>query len=268
MNKYLFHHQPKRSSWQIMCDSVFAFYIRELKTRFGSNKQFGYFWSLAEPIAQAAFVSIFFTMLDRKSVASIPISLFLFTGVLPFQLFRKIFLILTTSVDANKSLLCYKQVAAIDFVIARIMVEFLIFFLVTVTIFLFLAYLGFDTIPNSLLELLLAIFLLVLLATGLGLILCCAVNYWPDCNNFASILMKAMFFMSGVVYCAQMVPTKYYYLIEWNPMLHAIEIIRDSYFESYTTPLGSWKYLGFWGIASFYIGLALFHANRIKFVTK
>ena len=51
-----------RSSWQIMCDSVHALLMREIKTRFGSNR-LGYFWAIAEPIAQAAVLGDVFPLL-------------------------------------------------------------------------------------------------------------------------------------------------------------------------------------------------------------
>ena len=51
-----------------MGDTVHALMMREIKTRFGSNRM-GYFWALAEPIAQAGIMALMFSLMGRNSVA-------------------------------------------------------------------------------------------------------------------------------------------------------------------------------------------------------
>lgn len=258
--------QAKRTHWQIMCDVIFALIIRELKTRFGANR-LGYFWAVAEPIFQVAIMGIIVTLLGRNSIANIPVALFLFTAILPFNLFNKLLPQLSQAVNANKGLLSYRQVNAIDPIISRIIIEICNYLLVYFLIFAFMGWLGFDVIPQDLLALLAASCLIAIIAIGLGLLLCSAEIYWSDTSKIVSIAMRPIFFVSGIFFCAPTIPQQYWYLFDWNPIFHAIELSRDAFFKSYESPIGDWIYLSLWALISFCCGLGVFNFNRMKFIT-
>lgn len=248
-----------------MQDVIFALMMRELKTRFGANR-LGYFWALAEPIAQVAVMGLIFSLIGRNSVANIPVALFLFTGMLPFKLFSKLLTQLSAAVSANRGLLSYRQVSAIDPVITRVLIELATYLVVYFLIMLVMAWLGFDVIPQNLLGVLAASSLLVVGAIGIGLMLCCAVTYWNDTSKVVSMVMQPMFLVSGIFFCAPMIPPQYWYLFDWNPIFHAIELSRDMYFQAYITPIGSWLYLSLFALFSFSLGLALFYQHRQRFI--
>jgi len=254
-----------RTSWQIMQDTVHALLMREIKTRFGADR-LGYFWAIAEPVAQASVMAVIFTLLGRSIVAGIPVAIFLFVGILPFKFFGKLVPQIGAAIDANKALFTYRQVTAIDPIITRILIEAVTFIVVYVLIFTVMAWLGFEVIPDDLLALLAACFLLLSLAVGLGLLLCCAATYWPDAAKLFSMVMTPMFFISGILYCATMIPEQYWYLFSWNPIFHLIELSRDAFFSSYKTPIGDWYFVSFVALSSLSIGLMTFRINRHRFI--
>jgi len=255
----------KRTSFQIMTSTVHALLMREIKTRFGANR-LGYFWAIAEPVAQASVMALIFTLLGRTSISGIPIALFLFTGILPFKFFSKLIPQVGAAVSANKALFTYRQVTAIDPIITRVLIETVTFIVVYILILSAMAWLGFDVLPNDLLALLAACFLLLTLAVGIGLLLCCAITYWPDAAKLFAMIMSPMFFISGVLYCATMIPEQYWYLFSWNPIFHLIELSRDAFFVSYTTPIGDWYFVSFIALASIALGLMAFRINRHRFI--
>ncbi|WP_298774422.1 ABC transporter permease [uncultured Shewanella sp.] len=255
----------KRASLKIMSDVIFALTMRELKTRFGHNR-LGYFWAIMEPVGQVAILGLIFSLIGRNSVANIPVALFLFTAILPFKLFGKLLNQLSAAIDANKGLLSYRQVTAIDPVITRIVIEVATFILVYVFIFSVMAWLGFTAWPDNLLGLLTATALLIIFTVGLGLLLCTAISFWKDANKLTAIITRPLFFISGIFFCATMIPPQYWYLLDWNPIFHAIELSRDSFFNAYTSPAGQWSYLSFCALVSFSLGLALFHLCRHRFI--
>lgn len=256
----------KRSSWQIMNDTVHALLMRELKTRFGTDR-LGYFWAIAEPAAQAAVMALIFTLIGRSSVAGIPVAMFLFVAILPFKFFAKLIPQIGAAIDANKALFTYRQVTAIDPIITRVLIEVVTFIVVYLLIFSAMAWLDFDVMPNDLLALFAASFILLAFAVGLGLLLCTAVTYWPDAAKLFAMIMTPMFFISGIFYCATMIPTQYWYLFSWNPVFHLMELSRDAYFASYTTPVGDWSFVSFVALVSLSLGLMVFRINRHRFVS-
>ena len=259
--------QPKRSSLQITIDTVHALLMRELKTRFGSSK-LGYFWAVAEPAGQAAILAILFTLIGRGSLAGVPVALFMISGLMPFKAFSKSLTRLSAGVQSNKALLSYRQVSPIDPLITRFVIELATFFIVYIVIMAAMFWLGFNVWPQDIMALIFASLLLMLLAVGLALCLSVAILYWGDTNKILTMAMRPMFFVSGVFFCATMIPQKYWYLFSWNPVFHAIELSRDAFFSSYETPIGSWFYLGGVTLVFNVLGLMLYRVNRIRFLTQ
>ncbi len=249
-----------------MRDTIHALLMRELKTRFGAKK-LGYFWALAEPIAQAAIFALLFTLIGRTSITGVPVALFLITGILPYKFFAKLLPQLTSAVQANKALFAYRQVTPIDPIITRLIIEITTFILVFIILLASLAWFGMEVMPDNMLALLGASTLLALLAIGLGLILCSAAAHWEDTTKLLGMVMTPLFFISGVLFCATMIPANYWYLFDWNPIFHAIELIHDAMFASYTTPVGSWSYLGSCALVAVGVGLMLYQVNRQRFIT-
>jgi capsular polysaccharide transport system permease protein len=255
----------KRTSIQITKDTVHALLMRELKTRFGASK-LGYFWALAEPVAQASIIAVLFTLIGRNSVNGVPVALFLISGIMPFKAFSKTLTQLSAGISANKSLFAYRQVSPIDPIITRLIIEVSTFFIVYLIILAVMYWLGFDVWPQDVLALIAASLLLLLLAFGLALCMSSAFLYWQDSSRLLSLVMRPMFFISGIFYCATMIPAKFWFLFTWNPIFHAIELSRDALFVSYQTPVGSWGYLAITSCTFTVLGLMLYRVNREKFV--
>jgi len=259
--------RQSRTSWQIMCETVHALLMREIKSRFGANR-LGYFWAIAEPVAQAAVLATLFTLIGRNSLSGIPVALFMITGILPYKVFLKLLLQLSAAVNANKALLTYRQVSAIDPIIARIIIEVTTFIMAYLVIISIMGWLDFEVIPANILALLMASALLVVFGIGIGLMLCVAMSYWQDTSKIVTMCMRPMFFISGIFFTATMIPQQYWYLFTWNPIFHALELSRDAFFIAYTSPIGSWEYLSFSALVSLTTGLGLFYNNRIRFISK
>jgi capsular polysaccharide transport system permease protein len=254
-----------RSSLQIMRDTVHALLMRELKTRFGSSK-LGYFWALAEPAAQASVLAIIFSLIGRSSLSGVPVAVFMLVALIPFKFFSKLLPQLSASVEANKGLLAYRQVSPLDPFIARLLIEVATFIMVYIILMGILAWLGFDVWPYDLLELITASALLILLATGLGLLLCNAVVYWKDTTKLLNMVTTPMMLISGIFYTATMIPSQYWYLFSWNPLFHIIELSRDAMFVSYVTPVGDAYYVAFLALIFNAVGLMLYQVNKRRFI--
>jgi capsular polysaccharide transport system permease protein len=104
------------------------------------------------------------------------------------------------------------------------------------------------------------------MAIGLGLMLCVGVSFWQDTTKVVTMVMQPMFFISGIFFAATMIPQQYWYLFSWNPIFHAIELSRDAFFITYTTPIGSWESLGLCALISFSAGIFLFYRHRTRFI--
>lgn len=255
-----------RTSLQIMKDTVFALMMRELKTRFGAKK-LGYFWAIAEPAAQASIMAIMFSFIGRNSLSGVPVALFMVSGLMPFKFFSKLMTQLAGSVKANKSLFTYRQVSIIDPLITRLIIEVVTYIIVFCIILSVMAWIGFDVEMQNFLAFLMINILLIGLGLGMGILLCVASAYWEDTGKVVGMMMMPMFLMSGIFFTATMIPQKYLYLFDWNPIFHIIELIRQAMFVSYTSPVGDWQYVAFCALVANAVGLMLYQISRQRFIT-
>ncbi len=255
-----------RTSLQIMKDTVFALMMRELKTRFGAKK-LGYFWAIAEPAAQASILAVMFSLIGRSSLSGVPVALFMISGLIPFKFFSKLMTQLAGSVGANKALFTYRQVSIIDPLITRLIIEVVTYIVVFCIILGVMAWLDFDVKMQDFLAFLMINILLISLGLGMGILLCVASAYWEDVTKVVGMVMLPMLMVSGVFFTATMVPQKYHYLFDWNPIFHIIELIRQAMFVSYTTPMGDWQYVAFCALVANAAGLMLYQVSRQRFIT-
>lgn len=257
--------RKSRSSLQIMIDTVFALMMRELKTRFGSKK-LGYFWAIAEPAAQAAFMAILFSLIGRASLSGVSVALFMISGIMPFKFFSKLFPQLANAVSANKSLFTYRQVSPIDPLITRLIIEVVTYIIVFSALLAGMAWLDFEVEMQDFLSFIVINIALILLGLGVGLILCISSTYWEDTAKLIAMIMTPMFFLSGIFFTATMVPQKYHYLLDWNPIFHVIELVRQAMFTSYTTPVGDLGYVAMCALIANATGLILYRVNYQRLI--
>ena len=105
-----------------------------------------------------------------------------------------------------------------------------------------LLWFGFDAIPADPLQVILGYVLLMIFSFSLGVIFCVAVTLFQEANKFLGLLMMPLMFISCVMYPLATIPSQYQHLFLWNPLVHAIELIRSGWIAGYNSPNVSWAY--------------------------
>ena len=254
-----------RTPWQIQKAAVQALYLREMKTRFGSQK-WGYFWAVIEP---AAFVAIFWVMFGfhlRKSMPGVDYPMFLMTGMIPWLLFSNIVNRLMTAFEANRGLFNYRQVKPIDSFIARALVECLVYFAVFVTFMAAGNLLGFQVAVADIFSLCLIIALFVLFSFGLGLLFAVLGSFSENFKKVVGLIMRPLFFTSGIFFTISVVPEKFRGILLVNPLLHFLELIRTYYFETLRSPYADLGYVLCWTISVLFLSLWLYEKLQKKII--
>lgn len=235
---------------------VTALFIRELKTRFGESK-FGYVWILLEPLSHIVLMLIVFSVIMGTTISNIPFSLFLVTGMIPFFLFKNIVMNLMNGISANKALFAYQPVKPIAVYAARSLLEAIIYFTIFVLILGMFWWFGLaDATIGHPFEILLAFIMIVLFGISMGIPLSIAVHSFPSLKLVVSVGMTILYFASAILYPVWMVPSPYLEYLEYNPLLHLIELFRDAFFQyypnaegiSYASPVWTMLFLGYIGM--------------------
>lgn len=235
-------NQTPRSPFQVLRDVTFGLLIRELKTRFGSYR-LGYAWALIEPLLIISLFSAIFGMRSQSGFGGVPVQVFITAGYLPFMFFNKVVTQIKSAVKSNMGLFCYRQVTPFATFVARFMLEAMVGMVVGVILVMGLLWFGFAAIPADPLQLLLAYALLMVFSFSLGIIFCVIGTLVPEADKFLSLLMMPLMFISCVMHPLISVPTQYQQWFLWNPLVHALELIRSGWIAGYVSPSVSWSYL-------------------------
>ncbi len=244
-----------RTGLAVQVRVVQALILRETRTRFG-KQQLGYLWAFLEPGLFIATFYLAFLVAGRKLPMGMDIVTFITTGLVPFQMFRSIINRSMTAVKANSSLLTYPAVRHLDLHIARFVLETVTF---SVIIGVILGTHGIlfpelFAVPDPL-RVLAGLLGCALLGFGAGLLLASAAVLFPSVERVQSAILRPLFWISGVFFTANGLPPAARELLMWNPVLHAVEIIRDGFFSTYRSEHSDPTYLALWIVAMIAMGL-------------
>ncbi|MGV6816491.1 MAG: ABC transporter permease [Thiotrichales bacterium] len=256
----------KRSSWEIQRAVIMALMLRELKTRFGSYR-LSYFWALFEPISHILILALIFGFVLGRTLPGINYPLFLTTGIMPWLLFSNMITRGMAAVDANRALFNYRQLKPFDTIIARMVLEAIIILTAYAILLLIAWWVGIDFAIHEPLRLILSLVLLFLVAFGLVLPLCYINTLYPEIGKVIPLLMRPLYFVSGIFFSISTIPQQYHAYLTWNPVLHAVELSRSAIFPGYPHDEASVMYLTAIAIILIAVGWSFFRHNTDRLVT-
>jgi capsular polysaccharide transport system permease protein len=255
----------KRTSWEINKAVIFALLMREMRTRFGEYR-LGYLWALLEPAMHIAVFALLFGYVMQRTMPGIDYTLFLVSGIIPWLLFNSILSRGMSAVSANRGLFGYRQVKPMDAFITRAILEWLIYSSTYIVFLCLAAWFGLEVAIENPLSLIAALLLLFLFSSGLALMLCVLVTQFPEVQKFLPLILRPLYFMSGIFFALETVPHEYRPYLLWNPILHANELSRVAMFKSFETAGASWVYLASSAVLTLTFGMMLYRQNSIKLV--
>lgn len=238
-----------------------ALILRETRTRFGTQ-QLGYLWAFIEPALWIGTFFAIFTFTGRQPPPGMTMAGFVVTGLLPFSMFRETISRASSAVDGNKGLLFYPQVRPLDLVMARAALEG-----ATGSSVMFLI-LGFDALQAGKLEVddplltILAMLMVMLLGTSIGVIVGSLSVFSNAVTRIVPPLLRPMFWISGVFFTANSLPSQVREPMLINPVLHVVELVRAGIFKDYKAPYADPGYVATWIVLAMALGLLLERVAR------
>lgn len=215
--------------------------VRERKTRF-SGGALSSLWAYVTPVGWIALVVVAFQFLGRTTPIHAPMALFVATGILPYAVFRQVVTSMMRSVIANRYLVYFPPVDATEILLASALLELLNTMIVAVIIFGGIMLIYEVGAPADLLMVLYGLALAWVLGTGFGR-LAAALGQWSDTlARVIPLALRPLFWLSGIFFTATELGGGAQALFWWNPLFHAIEILREGYFLGYASPISSGWY--------------------------
>ncbi|SES68787.1 ABC transporter permease [Thalassotalea agarivorans] len=245
-----------RTKFKIWSDVVFAIFLRNIRSSF--NDKFGLSWSVFQPVLFIFVLSYGRGMLMGDVIHTIPIFIFMLYGMVLIQLFITTFQNVAKSIKRNKSLFAFRQVQPISAALAAGLFELLVKLFIVCFLVLIVYLLKEDKQLADPLNVLVIFFQLWLLAISLGLIAAILSCYVPEVEKLVDLAIRPLFFISGAFFSLKDIPEQFWVYLTWNPILHAIELSRDSAYPSFAAEGVSHMYLTLFTLFSVFLALALY----------
>jgi capsular polysaccharide transport system permease protein len=188
--------------------------------------------------------------------------LFFATGYLGYQLYQAKVAYLGAAVRANKPLLSYPNVAPIDAIAARYILQTLTTTLVSVVVFSAIFFTLHHTPELRWSRLLGAEFYAGLLALGVGLFNCVMFVRFSLYEQVYGIVTRPMFLLCGVFFLPDEMPHPYRNILLSNPICHVIMLFRTGFYPEYRAIGLDLPYLTAFSALIFFGGLTVFTLSR------
>jgi ABC-type polysaccharide/polyol phosphate export permease/tetratricopeptide (TPR) repeat protein len=247
-----------QAQWRV----IHALIIRETRTRFGDST-LGYGWALLEPILHISMLSLVFAVLmhSRPPIGT-QFFIFYYTGIIPYHLFVHSSTSMTYAVTSNGSLLQLPLVSTFDVIIARGLLELVTDLLVAVILLAGFGAIGLGTVPDNFAGLSASVAAIWVFGCGCGFINAVINGYCKSWDKIWAQLTRLLYFCSGIFYVPGMMPDWIRGILAWNPVLHAVDWFRSSFFIDYEPHWLDRTFLIIVAGGTLSVGLALERCSR------
>jgi len=248
-----------RTLGRIWLDVIYAIFLREVKSK--SSDKLGIAWMVISPVAFIFMLSFMRGQIEGGETHGIPTFFFMVYGMILVQFFIGIVDSVSTSIKKSKPLYAFRQVQPISSILAITLFECLVKAFVILVIGMLCFILQFDIHISDPLSVLANLLKVAIFSMSIGVTFALAACYVPETAKITGLLMRPMFFISGVFFSLQDVPQEYWSYLTWNPVLHAIELTRYAVYSQYGDAGVSGFYLNAFTLTSLGLALACYHIS-------
>jgi ABC-type polysaccharide/polyol phosphate export permease len=216
--------------------------LRELRSKY-KRSWLGWGWSMVNPLAYTAIYTIVFHFVLRAAptpgVNGLSVfALWLLCALLPWNFFQIAVMSAIGSLPGNDNLIkkSYfpRQLLPVSSVAAALVSHFIEMGLLVLALAAFGDYQAFFFIPMTFL----LIIIMVVFATGLGMLFAVANVYFRDVQYFMTIFFLGWVYLTPIVYPPTVLHGNFLFIAKLNPMTDASIAFRDGlYYGSLPSPI-------------------------------
>lgn len=206
---------------------------KEIKARYKSTI-LGFLWMFLNPLFQMLIIGFIF-----QSFIKVPINnyyLFLFTGLLPWNFFSYSLTKATPSIVYERSLIQKAKFPRESIPLSIIFSNFFHFLISLLLLLIFLVISGSLKFNNLTLpqfsNFVISVVWLLSFTCGLSLLTTALNVKYRDVNFFIQALVILWFYATPVMYSLQVLPDRYFFLFQLNPLTYPFELFRSSLINS------------------------------------
>jgi capsular polysaccharide transport system permease protein len=236
---------------------IYALILRETRTRLADSK-LGYGWALLEPVLHIAMLSLVFAVMMRgRPPIGDKFFIFYYTGIVPYHLFVHTSSAMTNAIIGGGPVLQLPLVTTFDVIMARGLVEIVTDTVVAIILLAAFFVAGIGLLPHDFPALSASVIAVSLFGCGIGFINAVINTFFKSWDKIWAQLTRTLYFCSGIFYVPGMMPDWVRDILVWNPILHAVDWFRSSFFPEYEPHWLDRSYLTIVAAVSLAAGLCL-----------
>lgn len=245
--------------------TISALMMREMATSYGRSPG-GYVWALLEPLGAVAILTLLFSMAFPTPPIGKSFALFYATGFLPFALFNDMSRKVAGAIKFSRPLLNYPAVTYIDTLLARFLLTLLTHLMVATIVLTGITLLFEPTAHPDIPAVILGLLVASVIGFGVGVLNCYLMTDFPVWERAWWVLTRPLFMISGIFFTYDNLPPLGQEVLWFNPLIHAVGLVRDGVYLSYDGSYLSVTYtLVFSGFFSL-VGLAMVRLKHQDFL--
>lgn len=243
---------------------IFTLFLREMKGRFGGYR-LGILWALIEPLVHIAVLSLIFGYIRHQSF-NLDFAQFVALGIIPWLAFRKTLGGALNIINANAGLFNYSRIKPFDVIFAKVCVEFFTYLMAGMCLALVFYMLNHPFALKKPLELILVYSLLMFFT--FSTCLCAAVlsSRYNELRKIIPILLRPLYFMSGLFYAIEDIPSQFHGYLLSNPLFHLIAFSRSTFLDTVSLESIHISYVLHMSVGLLFIGVMLYRYYRDRLV--
>jgi len=206
---------------------LFFLVWRDLKARY-KQTILGILWVILQPLLMTLVFTIFLGKLVRVQTGTTPYSLFLYAGLLPWTFFSNAVSSGSYSILASSQMITKVYLPRLIIPAAAVSVRFSDFLVASVVLILLMLYYGVQPGWQILLLPVLAVQITVL-ALALSALLSALNVKFRDTGTAMPVILQVWMFASPIVYPRSLVPARWEWAYQINPLTGIIEGFRSAF---------------------------------------
>jgi lipopolysaccharide transport system permease protein len=214
-------------------DLILVLLAKEFKVRY-KNTFMGYAWSVLHPLVLALIFSLFFSVFVRLQVPDY--TLYLMAGLFPWQWVSNTCFGANGYFLGNASLIKKVRFQRWMLVLSGVLNEAIHFVCSLPVVVGFMLYYGKSPEWNWLWAVPMLLALQIVMMTGVGLFIGTLNLFFRDLERLVSLLVQLLFYLTPIVYTADMIPPGYTWLLYANPFAALIVCWQDLFYAGTLTP--------------------------------
>ncbi len=213
----LAHGWPSGRTLIYYRDLILVLLAKEFKVRYKSTFM-GYAWSVLHPLALALIFSVFFSIFVRMP----DYSLYLIASLFPWQWVANTCCSANGYFLGNAALIKKVRFHRFMLVFSSVFNEAIHFVCSFPVILGFMWYYGKYPTWSWLWAVPLLLVVQLLMMTGVGLMIATGNLFFRDLERLTSLVVQMLFYMTPIVYAADMIPASYHWILYANPFANLI----------------------------------------------